>query len=500
MNFMDDIKEQLLKKEFEYDAVDADRGKMDRNASAIIGALENSGYEAYAVGGCVRDLLLAKAPHDWDITTSAKPEEIISVMGRNGWKTVDGAGRRFGTVIVVINHIAYEVTTFRNEFYGQDSHRPENITFSSTLKEDLSRRDFTVNALALGRDGVVYDYFDGIKDLGNKKLRTVGKAEERFREDALRLFRACRFIGQLDFMADKSLVRGMASAFDRVSGLSLERVREEVEKLLVSPFVARGLDLLVRTGLNECSCRIRENGRTEAVKILPELSHLVDLPQQKKFHKFDGWYHTLAVVNAAPPTLLLRWAALLHDVGKGMPGVRRIKDGKYTDYGHDLKGAEMAAEIFRRWRFPAAFAKGVVWLVENHMRYHYFANVPEANVEKWLRQLARGKQFSSSADMKEGIGELTALCNADIIGCGKDENATEGHSSFGKYMEELCQMMPVSAKDLRYDRRVIDALRPAVADGMANLLFRVQNGTLKNEEEALLDAAVRYRRRHNEDE
>ena len=183
-----------------------------------------------------------------------------------------------------------------------------------------------------------------------------------------------------------------------------------------------------------------------------------------------------------------------------MPGVRRIKDGKYTDYGHDLKGAEMAAEIFRRWRFPAAFAKRVVWLVENHMRYHYFANVPEANVEKWLRQLARGKQFSSSADMKEGIGELTALCNADIIGCGKGENATEGHSSFGKYMEELCQMMPVTTKDLRYDRRVIDALRPAVADGMANLLFRVQNGTLKNEEEALLDAAVRYRRRHNEDE
>jgi len=226
----------------------------------------------------------------------------------------------------------------------------------------------------------------------------------------------------------------------------------------------------------------------------------VDLPQQKNFHKFDGWYHTLAVVNAAPPTLLLRWAALLHDVGKGMPGVRRIKDGKYTDYGHDLKGAEMAAEIFRRWRFPAAFAKRVIWLVENHMRYHYFANVPEANVEKWLRQIARDKQFTSSADMEAGIGELTALCNADIIGCGKDENATEGHSSFGKYMEELCQMMPVSTKDLRYDRRVIDALRPAVADGMANLLFRVQNGTLKNEEEALLDAAVRYRRRHNEDE
>lgn len=500
MRFMDNIKEQFLKKEFEYNAVDAGRGKMDENASAIIGLLENSGYEAYAVGGCVRDLLLDKIPHDWDITTSARPEEIISAMGQNGWKTVDGAGRRFGTVIVIINHTPYEITTFRNEFYGQDSHRPENVTFSSSLKEDLSRRDFTVNAMALGRDGVVYDYFDGIKDLENKKLRTVGKAEERFREDALRLFRACRFLGQLDFMADKSLVRGMPSAFDRVSGLSLERVREEVEKLLISPFAARGLDLLVRTGLNECSCRIRENGQTEVVKILPELSHLVGLPQQKEFHKFDGWNHTLAVVNVAPPTLLLRWAALLHDVGKGMPGIRGIKDGKYTDYGHDLKGAEMAAGIFLRWKISASFAKRVVWLVENHMRYHYFANVPEANVEKWLRQLARDKQFTSSADMEEGIGELTALCNADIIGCGKDKSATEGHTSFGKYMENLCRMMPVSTKDLRYDRRVIDALEPAVAEGMANLLLRVQNGTLENEEESLLDAAIRYRRRHNEDE
>lgn len=498
MRVMENRKENFLKEEFKSIELKANLGKMDENAAAIIDVLEKNGYEAYAVGGCVRDLILGKVPHDWDITTDARPEEIISVMEKVGWKTINGAGRRFGTVLVVVNHMAYEVTTFRSEFYGQDSHRPESVTFSSSLQEDLSRRDFTINAMALGRDGVVYDYFNGIKDIEHKKLRTVGKAEERFCEDALRLFRACRFLGQLDFMADKTLVSGMSAAFKRVSGLSLERVKEEVEKLLISPSAARGLDLMVRSGLNECSCRIRENGRDEEVKILPELSHLVDLPQQKEFHKFDGWYHTVAVVNAVQPVLLLRWAALLHDVGKGMPGIRSIKNGKYTDYGHDVKGAEMAEVILKRWRMPFSFVKRVVWLVGTHMQYHYFANVPEANAEKWLRQLAKGKQFVSSCDMEKGIGELTALCKADIIGCGKEESATEGHGSFGQYMEELCRMMPVSTKDLRYDKRVISALGPAIAEGMANLLLRVQNGALKNDEESLLDAAIRYRRRHSE--
>ncbi len=499
MDFIANMTEYFRNKKIYKHKMDQLCEKFDQGALAIICALENHGFEAYAVGGCVRDLLMHQIPHDWDITTSARPEEIISVMEECGWRGIDGSGRRFGTVIAVVSGESYEVTTFRSEIYGQDSHRPESVVFAKTLEEDLSRRDFTVNAMALGRDGTLYDYFDGVKDLKNKRLRTVGSAEDRFNEDALRLFRACRFLGQLDFMADGTLVEAIPSAFGRVRGLSLERFKSEIEKLLVSVHAARGLDLMVRTGLNECSCRVRERGKTEEIQILPELSHLVGLPQQREFHKFDGWYHTLAVVEAAPRTLILRWAALLHDVGKGIEGVRAIRAGKYTDYGHDKRGTEMAKDILTRWRMPSSFINRVSWLVENHMHYHYFANVPEANAVRWLRQIARTRQFSSSAEMAEGMKEITDLCNADIIGCGRDQSSLEGHTEFGRYMVDLCKTIPVSTRDLAYDQRVIAALKPNVAEGFANLLLRVQNGALENNPEALLDAAVRYRRRHNED-
>lgn len=470
-------------------------GKIDEGALAILRKLNDEGKEAYVVGGCVRDLLMGLVPHDWDITTSARPEETMAIARAAGWKAVDGGGRRFGTVIVVRNGKNYEVTTFRKEFYGADAHRPETVSFSDTLKEDVSRRDFTVNAMALDGDGCLYDYFHGLEDLEKKQLRTVGDAASRFNEDALRMFRACRFLGQLDFMADRSLVEGMKDAFPRVEGLSLERVKEEVNRLLVTPHAARGLDLMVRSGLNEMSCRVKENGAYTALPILPELSHLVGLPQQKEFHKYDGWYHTLAVVDASAPILLNRWAALLHDVGKGMPGIRAVRKGKLTDYGHDTEGAHMAKAILSRWQMPADFTDRVVWLVENHMKFHYFANFGEANALKWVRSLARNKTFRSSADMAEAFRQMTDLGNADIIGCGRPLSATEGHSEFGRYMEDLSQEVPVTTHELHYGKEVPELLGPLAGEGMQNLLLRVQNGNLENTPAALYDAAVRFKRR-----
>ena len=202
--------------------------RVDGGALFVMQSLIRAGHEAYLVGGCVRDLAMGLLPHDWDITTSARPEETAAALTAAGARAVDGGGRRFGTVIAVYGGRNYEVTTFRSEMYGEDAHRPETVAFADTLREDLSRRDFTVNAMALGADGTFYDEFGGLRDLSAKKLRTVGQAEERFREDALRLFRACRFLGQLDFMADASLVEGMEGAFPRVAGLSLERVKAEV--------------------------------------------------------------------------------------------------------------------------------------------------------------------------------------------------------------------------------------------------------------------------------
>lgn len=476
-----------------------ERGQaIDEGARQILEALEEAGEEGYIVGGCVRDLAMGKVPHDWDITTSARPEEMLSIAALRGWKAVDGGGRRFGTVIIVLGGENYEVTTFRNERYGSDAHRPSEVSFAKTLKEDLIRRDFTVNAMAMDRRGRLYDEFGGLSDIARKRLRTVGDAGERFSEDALRLFRACRFVAQLDFMADSSLVEGMESAFPRVSGLSLERVRQEMDRLLVSKHAARGMDLLVRSGLARCSCRIKEKGAYMEVPILPELSHLVGLPQQKEFHKYDAWYHTLAVLEAVSPEPLLRWAALLHDVAKGMPGIRAIRKGRLTDYGHDKKGAEMARDILTRYRRSPAFTEEVVWLVENHMRFHFFANSPEADAEKWVRQLARDHVFSSSEAMAESFLHLKDLCKADIIGCGRPLSATEGHEAFGNYMAELSRRMPVTSKELHYPKDVPAILAPHVAEGMNNLLFRVQNGDLDNTEEALHEAALRFAKRHRD--
>lgn len=499
MNFIGRVKNYLLK-ENKVDFIHKnDIGKINKGALQIMNALEKGGYEAYLVGGSVRDLLLEKVPHDWDITTSARPDEIVSCAIQNEWKIIDRGGYRFGTVSILINENIYEVTTFRSDFYGNDSHRPKEICFAKTLKDDLSRRDFTVNAIAIDADGVIYDYFGGIADLDRRILRTVGIAKDRFQEDALRLFRACRFLGQLDFQADKELFRAISPSLYRVEGLSLSRVKSELQVLMKSDHPARGLDLFVRSGLNQSSCFVKVNKKKHAVPILPELSHLVDLPQEKQFHKFDAWNHTLAVVEASPREDVLRWAALFHDVGKGMPGVRAIRNGKYTDYGHDSKGAEISSAVLIRLAFPPSFISRVVWLVKNHMRFHYFANTEAADGKKWLRQISRSGVFKSSADMRQGIKELMELCKADIIGCGRPFSATNGHQAFGEYMMDLCEEMPVSTKDLRYDERLISVLKNHIGEGMKNLLFRVQNGELRNEPETLLEAGNRYRRRHNEE-
>lgn len=463
---------------------------------AVLCALSAAGEEAYIVGGAVRDLLRGETPHDFDVTTSAHPARTAEILSEAGFRCADGGGRRFGTVIAARDGKNYEVTTFRSETYGADAHRPETVTFAKTLEEDLSRRDFTVNAMAMDADGVLRDPFGGEKDLKRKRLRTVGAAEERFAEDPLRLFRACRFLGQMDFMADSSLVAGMRGAFPRVTGLSLERVRSEIERLLVTEHAGRGLDLLVRSGLAEMSCRVRENGKDTEVPILPELAHLVELPQMKQFHKYDAWYHTLAVVEASPRERLARWAALLHDVGKGMPGVRHVEGEKITDYNHDHVGAEMAEKLLRRWRYPEKEVHLLSWLVENHMKFHYFANVEEADTVKWVRRLAREKAFPTQAELVSAIGLLTRLCQADIIGCGRPFSATEGHGEFGRYMAEVALSIPVTAKELRYDAETVSALEPMAKEGFENLLVRVQNGTLENSPEALLAAAKRFRKRH----
>ena len=470
---------------------------MEPRVRSVLNALNENGFEAYIVGGAVRDLLMKRQPHDYDVTTSARPKEIRQIAESQGWHTVEIQGERFGIVVLVVDGLTVETASFRGEAYGTDSHRPERVWYADTLQEDVQRRDFTVNAMAMDRDGQIYDYVGGQKDIKKKQLVTVGNPKKRFQEDALRLFRACRFTGQLDFLPVKELTRAMPTAFDKVSGLSLERVMQELDRLMVTKAAYKGLDVLVRSGLGDCNCRRKENGQYEEISILPECSHLPNTPQSKPFHVFDAWFHTLAVIANTPPDLTIRYAALFHDIAKGLPGIRGIHKGRYTDYGHDDKGAELAEAILLRWHKNPQFAKRIAWLVKTHMKFHYFANTGLGNVEKWLRREALEGPFHRTAELVEAVHQATVLACGDVLGCGHAEADTSGTVSFGEYMKELAIKMPVSTKDLQYDKRIPDICQRQTGMCLRVLLKRVQNQELPNEGDVLAEAAKKWYMRHN---
>lgn len=466
-------------------------------AYTLLKILEEAGFTAYIIGGAVRDILLGKEPHDLDIVTSARPDDIERVAGEAGLYCTGTVGKSFGVVVVNIENENYEVATYRSERYGADSHRPEEIYYADTLEEDLQRRDFTINALVMDADGNILDFVGGKKDIRNKCLRTIGKAEERFNEDALRLFRACRFVGQLDFRIHPSLAEGMRTAFPRVKGLSLDRVRNELDKLIISPAVAKGLDVLVRSGLAEQSCKIQKNGEVEEILILPEFAHLVDLPQDKNFHAFDGWVHTLAVTQAVPPESIIRWGALFHDIGKGMPDIRAIRKGRLTDYGHDLLGAKMAETALHRLQYPKRMVERVSWLVKNHMRFHYYAQHEEADPWKWMRKEANSGDFRSSAELTEACRQLMEVCVGDVIGCGRPHTATAGTYAFGACLMDIASSIPIHTRELHYDTTLPIDFGNETGLVLKALLQRVQNHQLENEPQALREAAENWRKRRS---
>lgn len=462
----------------------------------LLTALNEAGFAAFAVGGCVRDTLLGRTPHDWDITTAARPDDIAAVLTAAGAEVVGQVGEAFAVSVVRYGGESYEVATFRGETYGADSHRPERIYYADSLAEDLARRDFTVNAMAADADGRIYDPYDGRRYLRRRRLATVGRPEERFREDALRLFRACRFAAELDMVPTRELCAAMPQAFYRVRGLSLMRIKQETERLLVAPAVARGLDLLVRSGLASCTCRGRRDGRDFDVPLLPELAHLPDTPQQAEFHAYDAWMHTLVTVQHAPATLIGRWSALFHDAAKGLPDIRALRNGKLTDYGHDVRGAEMARDVLTRWGYPPALTERVAFLVGMHMRYHYFVQHDVADARKWLRKMARSGTFRTAAELREAMRQLYALCVADVVGCGRAHSHIDGHTAFAAYVDDILETMPVHTRDLHYADELPRMAGSRTGAVLKALLRRVQDGQLDNTPERLQEAAVRYLTRH----
>lgn len=325
---------------------------LPEDVKAILHTLQEAGYEAYAVGGCIRDSLLGRRPDDWDITTSAKPQETKALFG----KTID-TGIQHGTVTVMRHGRGYEVTTYRVDGEYEDGRHPKEVTFTASLKEDLRRRDFTVNAMAYNEEDGLVDLFGGRQDLEQKIIRCVGEANERFEEDALRIMRAVRFSAQLGFSIEERTKEAIRGHAERLRQVSAERIQVELTKLVISP--------------NPDFLRIAwETGITAVV--LPEFDHLMEQPQNNPHHCFSVGEHTLHAMQAVRPDKCLRLAMLLHDVAKPLC-LTTDAEGIDHFHGHAQKGERMAAQILKRLRYDNHTTE----LVSRLVKWHDVAIAPE---------------------------------------------------------------------------------------------------------------------------
>ena len=419
----------------------------------------DNGYTLYLVGGAVRDFLLREENHDYDFTTDAEPEDIKGMFKR----TID-TGIKHGTVTVVFKKQHFEVTTFRTEGGYHDSRHPDSVTFVKSLEEDLKRRDFTINAMAVELpSGKIIDLNDGRKDLRRKLIRAIGNPEERFREDALRMMRACRFSSQLGFDIEKETLLAIESLSHTIRNISAERIKEELFRLIDGKDPRRGLEAMRTTGLMD--------------EILPELSRTYGF-RQGGMHNEDLYQHLLLALEAANEhgyPLTVKLAALFHDIGKvdtREAGEKR----EYTFYGHDMRSAEMTAAIFRRLKTSNEEREEVSHLIENHM-FSYSPDWTDSAVRRFIRRVGI-----------EEINPLFQLRVSDIL-------ATTGHRAdptmllafADRINAELDKENALSLKDLNIDGKKLIELGiptgPAIGKILNTLLEEViEDPSLNNEE------------------
>ncbi|MCC8192245.1 MAG: HD domain-containing protein [Ruminococcus sp.] len=313
--------------------------------SVAIERLNASGFEAFAVGGCVRDLVLKNTPHDWDITTSAEPDEIKEVF--KDFKTFD-VGKRYGTVSVIIDSVTLEITTYRSEGNYQSHRKPQNVSFVKSLEQDLKRRDFTMNALCIC-DGEIIDMFGGINDINNKTIRAIGNPDERFAEDALRILRALRFSSVSGFGIEKETKRSIYKNRWLLRYISRERIRDELLKLLC--------------GKNVKSVLL-EYKEIIAV-VLPEVRRMFYVLQNTPHHKYDVYTHTVQSVENIKPDPTLRLTMLLHDIGK--PQVLRTDENGVTHFKtHPERSVAVARKVLKTLKLPKEQAEYILSLIKEH--------------------------------------------------------------------------------------------------------------------------------------
>lgn len=392
-------------------------------AAKILRVLENHGYEAYVVGGCVRDSLLGREPHDWDITTSALPLQVKALFRR----TID-TGLKHGTVTILEGGEPYEVTTYRVDGEYLDGRHPSEVTFTASLKEDLQRRDFTINAMAYSEKDGLRDFFGGYTDLKNGVIRAVGDPMKRFGEDALRIMRAVRFAAQLGYEVEEETVRAMKALAPTLSKISAERIASELEKTLVSPHPDK-LRMAYECGITAV--------------ILPEFDRCMETPQNNPHHLYNVGEHTIVSIMNIRADRILRLAMLLHDIGK--PPCRTTDEmGIDHFHGHPEVSARMAKVILRRLKEDNVTLRSVTQLVLFHDRT---CRLTEAGVRKVITEIGEDL-FPLYLEVKEA----DSLAQSDFKRREKLDYLEEVRGLYAKIMGRgdclSLKDLAVSGKDL----------------------------------------------------
>ena len=435
---------------------------MPKNVDIAINLLQSAGFEAYAVGGCVRDSLLGKTPNDWDITTSAKPEDMKSVFA--DFHCID-TGIKHGTVTVVIDGEPLEITTFRLDGEYEDNRHPKSVTFTSDLGADLGRRDFTVNAMAYSKMTGTVDLFGGQNDLKNKIIRCVGDPDRRFNEDALRILRALRFASALDFEIEEKTAQSLLKNRALLGNISEERIAKELLKLVCG----------------QGEKRILTDFAPVLFEILPELQPIYKNSHDNPHHCYDIYEHTLIAVESIDPEPTLRFAMLLHDCGK--PAVKKFdENGVAHFYGHQRISAEISAQILARLKVSNKFRDEILFLVSNHDRWELYENT-----EKMPRYLSK---FGL-----DGVLKLLKVMRADVLAQSPEYRyRLDQIADAEEIAKNLAAQKPcLSLSELQINGRTLMDI--GIPQGrklgavLAQLLDEVIDGVTKNTQEALTTRA-----------
>jgi putative nucleotidyltransferase with HDIG domain len=400
--------------------------KIPKEVREILNALANAGFDAYIVGGCVRDLSIDRDPKDWDITTNAHPEKIQELFPDSFYEN------DYGTVGVKVDpflshgkkdrdHNVIEVTTYRIESTYSDRRRPDEVQFAQTLGEDLSRRDFTINALALDIHNTLIDPFNGKEDLSSGVIRAVGDPHERFNEDALRMMRAVRFAAELHFSIETKTLRAIKNNDTLLTHVSIERIRDEFVRIIMSDYSKHGLQLLHDTGLLS--------------HFLPELIYGIGV-EQNHHHTLTVWEHCVEALQQCPSKKLeVRLATLFHDIGK--PESKQGVGRDCTFYNHEYISARMTKNIMRRMKFSTKIIEKTVLLVRNHMFYYSVDEVTEAAVRRIIAKVGL-----------ENMQDLMDVRIGDRLGSGTKKAKPYKLRHF-EYMVDKVSTDPISVAMLK---------------------------------------------------